>query len=528
MWALSGAREHHFRDLWRISMEYDEDARADSEFEGEIRVASRIIDYLSSGLYESPASCLKELINNAYDADADEVSLYVKPDADRIIIEDNGCGISRAEFETHFSRISESHKRDAGETTSSGRKKVGKIGIGFIAANELCDVMEIFSTKEGSRELLHVKINFAEMRNPPEVRRRDEGDYAKADYDGDVSFEESPESHFTYVLLKDVRGAAKSILAGKKDESESEGNGVSFFGLNEDSICENLKKTSIRTWHDLAPYTRAMLEIGLNIPVKYYDDWIPKGLEKSIRDMVEDVSSLGFTVYYDGTELRKPIVFNPNGKSFVERFEYDGENVSARGYFYVQHGSIKPIELQGLLVRIRNAAVGDYDHSFWDFSQSEYSLIQRWVSCEIFADDRLEDAMNIDRRTLRITHPAYVELKSQIHNKLRSVLGRARKEIYQSGSQERRQEKAREEVTKIKDTLKEKKKISMSPGSVKRIVDQWPTVEQGGVKSEKAILKKYSVSEFYGVVLDVATEVLSDKDREAFLMELTRRLQKGK
>jgi len=36
-----------------------------SEFDGEIRVASRIVDYLSSGLYKSPAACLKELINNA-------------------------------------------------------------------------------------------------------------------------------------------------------------------------------------------------------------------------------------------------------------------------------------------------------------------------------------------------------------------------------------------------------------------------------------------------------------------------------
>ncbi len=57
-----------------------------TEFHGEIRVASRIVDYLSSGLYESPSAALKELINNSYDADAINVAVYVKPDADRIII----------------------------------------------------------------------------------------------------------------------------------------------------------------------------------------------------------------------------------------------------------------------------------------------------------------------------------------------------------------------------------------------------------------------------------------------------------
>jgi HSP90 family molecular chaperone len=128
----------------------------DNAFFGEIVVASRIVDYLSSGLYESPAACLKELINNSYDADATRVDVFVKPDADRIIIEDDGHGMNRDDFELHFRRISESYKRVDSDKTVSGRPKIGKIGIGFIAANEICDVMEIFSTKTNSAELLHV------------------------------------------------------------------------------------------------------------------------------------------------------------------------------------------------------------------------------------------------------------------------------------------------------------------------------------------------------------------------------------
>ncbi len=91
-----------------------------ASFRGEIVVASRIVDYLSSGLYKSPAACLKELINNSYDADATRVNLFVKPDADRIIIEDDGLGMDRNEFEKHFRRISESRKRDDSQTTPRG------------------------------------------------------------------------------------------------------------------------------------------------------------------------------------------------------------------------------------------------------------------------------------------------------------------------------------------------------------------------------------------------------------------------
>ena len=136
---------------------------------------------------------MKELVNNAYDADASIVSLYVKPDANRIIIEDNGTGISKIEFVNHFERISESHKRDTGDSTLSGRPKVGKIGIGFIAANEICDKMEIFSTKKGSVELLHVIIDFAEMRKPIEDRRTSTNEYVKADYEGEILEVESGE-----------------------------------------------------------------------------------------------------------------------------------------------------------------------------------------------------------------------------------------------------------------------------------------------------------------------------------------------
>src|SRR4051812_40023366 len=146
---------------------------SDGKFKGQIRVASRIIDYLSSGLYPSPAACLKELVNNGYDADATRVDILVKPDADRIIIRDDGHGMSREEFQKHFDRISESHKRDQSDRTKSGRPKIGKIGIGFIAANELCNVMQVYSTKKGSTDLLHITINFDEMRKPPEERRKD-------------------------------------------------------------------------------------------------------------------------------------------------------------------------------------------------------------------------------------------------------------------------------------------------------------------------------------------------------------------
>ena len=189
-----------------------------NHFSGEIKVASRIIDYLSSGLYPSPAACLKELINNSYDADASRVDVFVKPDANRIIVEDNGEGMNREEFEKHFKRISESHKRDDSGTTKSGRPKIGKIGIGFIAANELCEKMEIFSTKKDSKELLHIIIDFEKMRKPIEERRRNGGDIVKADYIGEILTADK-KAHYTQIFLQSVLSPKRNSRFGVRVSS---------------------------------------------------------------------------------------------------------------------------------------------------------------------------------------------------------------------------------------------------------------------------------------------------------------------
>lgn len=152
-----------------------------------------------------------------------------------------------------------------------------------------------------------------------------------------------------------------------------------------------------------------------------------------VKKMEEWCKEMDFKVCYDNTELRKPVVFNPSGRHFVSCINFEGQHVSATGYFYAQHRAIIPKELNGLLIRIRGAAIGEYDSSFLGFSTTEASILQRWVSCEVWADDRLEVAMNIDRRTLREIHPAVVELRTFLHKELRKVLKDARSKLYEEG-----------------------------------------------------------------------------------------------
>jgi hypothetical protein len=494
------------------------------EFGGEITVSSRIVDYLSSGLYESPAACLKELVNNAYDADATQVEIFVKPDADRIIIADNGHGLTRADFQRHFTRISESHKREAGDTTPLGRQKIGKIGIGFIAANEICNEMEILSTKKGSKELLRVTIHFDKMREDLDVRRRRNDDIAKADYSGIVE-ETARGDHYTRIFLKRVRGEARAILAGAA-VTRSNVNLRSLYGLRADTVNNILATHPPASWSEFDEYSRTVLRVALNVPVPYHDHWLPARLSRNLSDIVHRVRDLDFEVDYDGTYLRKPIVLFPpaqqelEGRSFVRRFDYEGDQVAAHGYFYAQHGTIKPEELQGLLIRIREAAVGSYDSTFLDFPATEGPLIQRWISAEIWADDRLEEAMNIDRRTLRVAHPAFVELQAAVHNQLRSVISEARKHLYEAGSAARRQQRADNALSELREVIRR----DIEPRDPGAAVSIREILDRGAFNHASALARRMSVPELFERVVDVAAQTLPPKMFRRFIERLTERL----
>lgn len=493
-------------------------------FKGEIRVASRIVDYLSSGLYNSAAACLKELVNNSYDADATRVEVFVKPDSERIIVADDGVGMSYAEFKQHFERVSESHKRDGGDETNSGRPKVGKIGIGFIAANELCDVMEIASTKKGSTELLKVEINFIEMRQPPEKRKRNGSDYLKADYEGHMETALAGE-HYTRVVLKQVRDTARGILAGARDSREHTHGELSVYGRKPGRIRGLISDAT--DWSDFDEYSQTILQVGLNVPVRYLPSWYPGEHKKILGRFEREVAKLGFEVYCDGSDIRKPVVLDAGEANLLRSVKIEGEYVSARGYFYAKRKALRPQWLNGVLIRIRNAAVGEYDATFMGFKATEGRLFQSWISCELWADNRLEDALNIDRRTLRVTHPAFVELQERFHLEFSDFLGEVRETLYSQPAAKRRKSEARAEIERFAAVI-DSPKTALSPKVRQKLAGRAQRrTETGKITSQRdvrAVLRKYGVTELYELALDVARETLSPEQYQKFAQALAERL----
>lgn len=114
--------------------------------ETSLKTDERVLARITDGIYRQPSSALRELISNAYDADATEVVLLT--DAPRfsvITIRDNGLGLSPESLQHLIEHIGGSAKRTTQgaaldvtaehDPTKSpgGRKLIGKLGIGLFS-----------------------------------------------------------------------------------------------------------------------------------------------------------------------------------------------------------------------------------------------------------------------------------------------------------------------------------------------------------------------------------------------------------
>ncbi len=100
---------------------------------------------LGDRMYVRGVELLRELVNNAYDADA--TAVYVTIAADKIEVEDNGCGMNEKGLRQYFNVGSPEKKIDK-ISPRFGRRRIGEFGIGKFAALAVADKFTV-ETKRG-------------------------------------------------------------------------------------------------------------------------------------------------------------------------------------------------------------------------------------------------------------------------------------------------------------------------------------------------------------------------------------------
>ncbi len=125
-----------------------------------------------SGIYKPFVKAFKELLSNAYDADATTIHVRVAQDFSSIDVLDNGLGLTPIEFHRDFARLGGSTAWLNEGRSPGGRARIGYKGIGFLAVARYCSRMEIESaTKRAHEDQLVVRgrrrsIDVAEALEP--------------------------------------------------------------------------------------------------------------------------------------------------------------------------------------------------------------------------------------------------------------------------------------------------------------------------------------------------------------------------
>lgn len=128
-----------------------------------IEIDLNVLNHLGIGLYSSTPAVVTEIVANAWDADATQVSVEILDD--RIIVQDNGHGMGDDELQARFLRVGYA-RRDQGKGNKSdtkGRPVMGRKGIGKLAMFSLANQIDIWSQKDGNAPV-SARINVEQLR----------------------------------------------------------------------------------------------------------------------------------------------------------------------------------------------------------------------------------------------------------------------------------------------------------------------------------------------------------------------------
>ena len=439
----------------------------------EIKVSSKIVGHISAGIYRSPAGAIKELVSNAFDADATRVAITTNwPSFDIITCRDNGSGMTQEKFQKIMTQeIGDSDKRvgtdeNTDEMTSLGRPMIGWLGIGMLGVAQICHEFNVISHHKESQEAFSARIRLMDFLRE-KVSDISSNQVAEEPIDvgkfrvDKIQYE--PDKAGTYVIASDIRSAfIKKFRETLGDNPLPLPSKFSAF------LKEIHRARSVKT---LSDYWQMVWELAVACPVPYIDegpfDWdrikAEPELKKRLIDLQQSLTTYQFEVVVDGLSLRKPNQYplaslnrptheHATGKLFSVNTEVEvyGRPFKLSGYVYLQNGfAVEPMELRGLLVRIRNIAIGTYDQTLFEYPKIPAPPFY-WISGEIYVEKGLEFALNIDRDSFNEIHPHFVKLKEIIHALLQ-------KEVFPEANrgQSKRSEGMREDKeNKKQETLK--------------------------------------------------------------------------
>jgi Histidine kinase-, DNA gyrase B-, and HSP90-like ATPase len=195
-------------------------------------LSNDLVRLLSTQLYQSPLKAIEELVVNSFDAAASVCKVYVPSPSestrDAILVYDDGQGMTYEGLRDLW-QIGRSNKRDVEVEKRTGRKQIGKFGIGKLATYTIAHRLTYVSRTGDT--ILTVTIDFRDftaqsapipltvsriadwsrLKSDPSVRTLLE----KAGLDMDQLLGGDGRRSWTLAILEDLKPAADQIRIGR-------------------------------------------------------------------------------------------------------------------------------------------------------------------------------------------------------------------------------------------------------------------------------------------------------------------------
>lgn len=289
--------------------------------ETRIKTDERVIARITDGIYRLPGSALRELAANAYDADATLVTVETDaPRFDKIVVRDNGRGMSKATLAHVLHHIGGSAKRtkkgqdlDIVDQTNathsnSGRRLIGKIGIGLFSVAQLTPHFQIISKVKGEK---FRRVADVLLTTYTEDALAETGSAKEFDA-GSVTIWSVPaedvDSHGTDIVLMDLKAQAKELLrsrglwAAVRDAEEEQGEtidslrGPSFhIGEIDLQTGDTMARTATLPWTPDDPPKERFSKLVKSVVARTADRATPK-LANILDNYLQMLWSLGLAL----------------------------------------------------------------------------------------------------------------------------------------------------------------------------------------------------------------------------------------
>lgn len=133
------------------------------EKELKLVIQPKVIDHLGIKMYQKPVDVVAEFIANSWDADAELVSIDITDE--KIIIQDNGIGMTFKECQDNFLTVGRDRRKEEKKETTSGKERpvLGRKGIGKFAGFGIAKKIAIKTVSKDSGEITEFELDIDEI-----------------------------------------------------------------------------------------------------------------------------------------------------------------------------------------------------------------------------------------------------------------------------------------------------------------------------------------------------------------------------